>query len=377
MSVSASLAFIGAVLAASVFGGLATLRRMGEKVPSCALMGVASAASLILAVLALLPSSRIAPGAMLPLMVSAAVLGVGWMTDSASTRLPHVTSNMALVAVSCAFAAGWMSVNCGWNVSGFVVVLLSVAPVIAGATCRPPTVAQVKYWYLLGVLAVVASSVLLAGFASGGDAAVCLSSGVNSVSDASGVNSVSGVGYVLTYDSGYAQDFGYAWAGPFTVAAVTLAVLAVGRILARLGRVGGGDPVWIAFCVMAASSHALLSTGVDTLNGWSDGTVKSATVSTGWLAAAVSVVGAATFLAVGGISALLFGMSGYVLHQRRSNQRLIWRSKPVSVDAQTSTSLVGYPLIAGPWTTVGLTAFTVIWKFTPLGVHGLLGDSWF
>ena len=107
MTAGSSLVFLGLALAGGAFGGIATLRRLGEAGPSCALIGVTGATTLAFGVLAVLPHPPVSAGAMLPLMAATAALGVGWTTDTASLRLPHTTANTMLAVVAWASMEGW------------------------------------------------------------------------------------------------------------------------------------------------------------------------------------------------------------------------------------------------------------------------------
>ena len=318
MSIAFSTIFIGVMLLASVFGPIATLRRIGERGPSCALLGVTGVVGAILSLLALLPSvyAPMPTAAMWPLLVVVAALCVGWATDTVSTRLPHVTSSTALMAVSAAAFLGWAEVTNNWQTSTWAVTFLAVAPVVAGAVIRPPDTLVVLCWYGAAMAAVVASA---------------LSSLI------------------------LADQVSWIWTGPSAVMAVTLFVLLAGWLAVRFGQMGGGDPGWLAFCVMAAASHVLLSV---------DGTM------VGLAALAMSVLGAAMFLAISSASALMLTGVSYIYSQ-------VFASNGGSVGSagqDESTHRTVRPLLAGQWATVGLLVFVVVWKFTPLGANMI--DMW-
>ncbi|MDE0195574.1 MAG: hypothetical protein OXP08_08490 [bacterium] len=272
MSAGSSLVFLGAALAAGTFGGAAVLRRIGERGPTRTVMGTSAAVVVVFGMLAVLPRPPVPQGAMLPLLAMAAALGAGWTTDTASMRLPHTTANSALAAVPAGS-----------------VIAVSAAPVAAGIVFKPPTTRTVIVWHVWGRAALA----------------------------------------VFTLASLRHPGPGAPGGGLVAVLGVTLAVLAVGRLLVWAGQAGAGDPVWVAACVMAAASHALLTAGVPVHGPGA------------W---AVAWMGASVFLASGATAALaLAAVTGGGL------------------------AIAGRPVLAGQWTALGLIGFVVAWKFTPLG----------
>lgn len=292
MAAGSSLVFLGLALAGGAFGGAATLRRLGEPVPSCALMGIAGAVTLTFGVLAVLPSPPMPVGSTLPLIAATAALGVGWTTDAASMRLPHTTANTMLAVVAWASAEGWQQTAGAPMPSAGAVIAAALAPVVAGMAFKPPSTRTVWIWHLGGGAA-------LAGFA---------------------------LAAVLG-----APDGPRPGDGPLAALGVTLAALGGGRLLAWTGRAGAGDPVWVAAGVMAAASHASMSSGVP-LQGLE--------------ALAPAALGASVFLTFGGAAALLLAA--------------------VSA-ARGREPLSRQPVLAGQWAALGLIGFAVAWKLTPLG----------
>ena len=283
--------FLGVTLAAGTLGGAAVLRRIGERGPSCAVMGTAAGAVLAFGVLAVLPRPPVPAGAMLPLLAVAATLGAGWITDTASMRLPHTTANTALAAVAAASLAGWDQIAGGRGaVPAGAVIAVSAAPVAAGIVFRPPTTRTVILWHAWGRAALA----------------------------------------VLTLASLRHPGPGAPGGGLVAVLGVTLAVLAAGRLLVWSGQAGAGDPVWVAACVMAAASHASLTAGVPVpgVGAW-----------------AVAGMGASAFLAAGGAAAL-------ALAAATSRGRGIFR-RPVLAGQWTTLGLIGF-VAAWKFTPFGL-----------------------
>ena len=276
MPAGPSLVFLGVALAAASFGGGAVLRRLGESGPSCALSATAGALALVYGTLAVLPRPPFTLAAMLPLLAITAALGVGWITDTASTRLPHTTANTTLAVVSIASLAGWLQVSTDApSLPTGVITMTMAIPTVAGIVFAPPTTRTVIWWYSLGIASVL-GCVSVAFLHPGASSAEAL-----------GISAAFAVG---------------------------LAVLIAGRILVQVGQAGAGDPVWLASSALAASSHAVLSAGTPTAPE----------------AVMVATMGASIFFVVGGLIALLINAA------HRANA---WFRSKRSLDAPTKEAL--------------------------------------
>lgn len=319
MSVGLSLIFLGVALAAASFGGVAVLHRLGENGSSCALSATAGSIALIYSILALLPHSEIPSAAMLPLLVMPAALGVGWITDTASMRLPHTTANTALAVVSIATFFGWLQIVVETPaLPAGVVIAAMTTPTVAGVVFSPPTVRSVIWWYSLGVTSM--AGCVIAAFVH------------PDISFATGLTLV-------------------------IVFAVGVAVLIAGRLLVWAGQAGGGDPVWLASFTVAASAHAVLSAG------------KLLTATETML---IAVMGASTFFIIGGLLALLMNAARRVFVwflSKRYGQAD--SGKKLSDVTQETLQFT----LAGQWSALGLIGFVIAWKFTPLGEN--MTETWF